>query len=180
MVNQNLWKIKGQHLKKIRSYIGLSQSEFSQWLFKYGITGHHSEPYDVKTIAAMENGRRNTPDKVIAAIRDNCLWEGEKINWSYLTGESDYITYSPKGIVEHTFDTIDQGNNDSKFESVEVEELANNPVNRFGLALYEVILPILGYSRQDIIDPVRFIKYMQENLKKIIDNYIELLSHDVD
>lgn len=182
-------KKQAEHIRFIREYLGFTRPAFAAWLSNLGVEGRESKIdgnkiYSTKAIEAWERGERTPPPKVLAAIRDNVKYEGERINQSYLEGKSDIISYSPTGIVRSMFsNTNNKELSDTEWQlasKADIENLANSPVNRFGLALYEDILPFLGYSRQDIIDPVYFIKYMQKNLKRIIDNYIELLSHDID
>lgn len=176
--------IQGKNIRFIRNYLGLSRSEFAIWLSNLGIQGRESKidgnkTYSTKTIEAWETGKRIPPPKVLAAIRDNCLWEGEKISWSYLTGESEYITYRPKGIVEHTFRiTEDYQKNPDKWTPVDPHVLADEPINKFAVTLIDNILPALGYSKFDIIDWGRFTRYMSENIKKLIDDYIVMLNND--
>lgn len=180
---------QAEHIRFIREYLGFTRPSFAAWLSTLGVEGRESKidgdkTYSTKTIEAWERGERTPPPKVLAAIRDNVKYEGERINWSYLQGESEIISYSPTGIVKSIFqNTNEKDSSQIQWQLAskdDIDELANSPINRFALAIYEDILPLLGYSRQDIIDPAYFIKYMQENLKRIIDNYIELLSHDIE
>ena len=86
-------KTKGKHLHDIRKNImGLSQSKFAAWLYDHGEVGNFSKPYDVKTIAAWENGRRNVPSSVLKIIHDNVDMNGYPFRWEYLNGEDGVPT----------------------------------------------------------------------------------------
>lgn len=170
----------GQRIRKIRNYLGLTQEEFGKQLGEWGIydrSGNRGRSPEI--VASWESGRNQVPDSVLSAIRENVNWEGEKINWSFLTGESEYITYSPRGIIEETFRTLeDYQKNTSNWVSADINELANDPINKLAVSLMDDILPALGYSKWDIVDWSRFTKYMQENIRTLIDNHIIKLDND--
>lgn len=46
----------------------LSQSQFSKWLYAKGLCGRKNEPYNMKTVACWENGRREIPKSVANII----------------------------------------------------------------------------------------------------------------
>lgn len=86
-------KIKGSHLREIRKKIlGLSQKKFTEWLYEHGAKGNFDNPYDVKTIAAWESGRRNIPSSILRIIHDNVDWNGHQFRWEYLNGEDGVPT----------------------------------------------------------------------------------------
>lgn len=78
-------------LRDFRENIGLSQNEFSIWLCEHGVTGRNGEPYDPKTIAAWENGRRNVPQKVLNLTNMDIA---EAINVNYIKNKETLADYT--------------------------------------------------------------------------------------
>lgn len=167
--------ICGKHIRAIRHYLGLTQEEFGNKLGEWGITDKKKESFGKapEIVASWESGRNQVPNNVLRAIQENVLFEGERISWAYLSGESEYITQSVSGILFHLFSPTSSEAKSSEYEPVTVEELAAMPLNKFANILIDDLLPLYGYSRSDVFDGVRFNRYMYDNIRLLIEEYIK-------
>ena len=166
----------GKRLKHLRTYLGLSQEEFGKKLGEWGVQDRtkSSVGKSAEVVASWESGRNQIQASVIRAIVDNCTYEGEQILFSYLNGESDYITKGINGIIFSTFNRMQEMDaSDTKWQSVTIEELANDPDNKLSLLIYDEIFPLLNFNKDDVFDKGRLYIQIKNSLINIIEEYIK-------
>ena len=159
--NKELWLLKGTRLKEIREEnLGLSQSRFGQWLYEHGVKGRWDEPHKIVTIASWENGRRNIPNNVLKAIRDNTEYNGFQYRWEYLTGKDDIKTIA-------------------SFSSEELEDMAIELKEEIFI---KTVLPsimkymlIREYNFQKIKFPSVFVKGMRIEIDNFIEKFLDAM-----
>lgn len=168
-------KIKGSHLKTIRQYCGMTQTEFGEALGEYGITSRDGSlpGKDEKIIASWESGRRDIPTKVLKAIQKNILYEGYPIRWEYLIGQDEFITIMecmPQSdemlsIVKHSFDIL------KNFD----ESLLNSTKTEFRIAAIQ-LLNTKAFSEFDLSQiqkKTHFLDFLEAEIKRSIETYIK-------
>lgn len=161
----------GSRIKEIRLYLGLTQEAFGKKLGEWGIHDKSGNPgRSAEIIASWESGRNQVPPSVLRAIMDNVKYEGEKISWAYLNGESRYITLEPNGVIR-TAKQIIQNFNTGDFPKTKSNFSLDAP-DKWENILYNQLLPYFGYSYKKIKDITRFYYFSQTEIKKIIDEYI--------
>lgn len=171
----NLKKIKGLHLKRIRKYCGMTQAEFGEILGAWGITSRVGIPgKDEKIIASWESGRRDIPDKVLRAIKENVLYEGFPIRWEYLIGQDDFITIMecvPQtkeemiAIINHSSDILAKLDG-SLFDSSKME---------FIIAAKELLKSstFSGFDLAQIQESIHFWDFLEAEIKRSIESYMK-------
>lgn len=167
--------ICGKHIKIIRRYLGLTQEEFGRKLGEWGITdktGNLGKAPEI--VASWESGRNQVPNSVLHAIYENVSFKGNKIQWAYLVGESDYITQDIDGILTHLFNA-DSPSSKGEFEKLkesEIVEIANSRINKLALLLEESLLPLYNHSKTDFFDYGRFVRKINTVLQNEIESFI--------
>ena len=170
-----LRRIQGKRLKEIRKILGHTQESFTHWLTEHGLTGNYSEPYKAKTVAAWESGRRAIPEDVKMALSKHVKIDGHPVQYAYLNGDSDFITRSYGAIARMSSNILDSFSREvwKKASIQDLVDMANSPVNKFALILWEELLPIYNINQGDIFDMSRFCNRMYDEIGNLINRYIE-------
>lgn len=166
-MNDKTKLLQGKHLKEIRRILGLSQKAFGSWLSALDINSRGDVPYKEATIAAWENGRRNIPEAVKKCISENVTVNGQNIQYSYLNGNSKYMTSFAEKIGDsiHMSYEIIENSLPSYFEIPKDKQKAFNKVMHEILVIYEI-------SENEIPDFQHFSKYMYQEFKDNVNSYM--------
>ncbi len=170
-------KLQGKRLQEVRKILGKTQESFCEWLTDHGINGNYDEPYKQKTVAAWESGRRNVPDEIKKVLSDNVTVDGFPVQFAYLNGDTDFITQSVGAIVKHSMETLHSfSKSPSEWKQAtasDIQEIANSPLNKFGLVFLNDMLPIYNHSKNDFFDIMRFNKHMYDEIGRLIEEYLQ-------
>lgn len=167
----------GKRIREIRNYLGLTQEQFGDELGRWGIKDRSGNPgRSADIVASWESGRNQVQTDVIRAIIDNVSYYGLPIQFSYLSGESDYITQSPQAIIKYSSDLLNSNIQWEELSKESLQELLDSPLEVFASKYMEEILPIFGKSSCDFFDSGRFIRMIFEINQKAISKYIDFES----